>query len=258
MLHTYFKIKLLTIRAAMEYISNFWIMVISGVIVPILFFVMTGMIYTNLPSVGGWSRWELLLMAGFMYTSKGLMDLLFDGVWNTTEFIYNGKFDVVLSRPMSPLFQIVCQGIGLQGFGQFTTGLVILVMAMVQLQLMSIGHFIFTFLFLCCGTVFRLSTVIIFISSSFKMKSNVTMIPFVAYDIGEYARYPLAIYPMFVRIILFTIIPFGFIGYLPVLIFRGEHIILFSIFIVISSLLYFTLAQAVFHRGIQSYESMGM
>jgi len=78
------------------------------------------------------------------------------------------------------------------------------------------------------------------------------------YSIGEYAKYPLIIYPGWIRGILFSIIPFGFIGYVPVLILRNQNALLLAAALVCVTAVYLAFARWFFYRGIRNYESVGM
>jgi ABC-type uncharacterized transport system permease subunit len=63
---------------------------------------------------------------------------------------------------------------------------------------------------------------------------------------------------MWVRMILHFIIPFTSIGYIPVLLLRGENQLLNLLLIICISAAFFALARWVFYRSIRKYESMGM
>jgi ABC-type uncharacterized transport system permease subunit len=60
------------------------------------------------------------------------------------------------------------------------------------------------------------------------------------------------------RFVLLVLIPSGFVGFVPVLVIRGENSLLYTLALVVMTCLYFLAARAVFYYGIRKYESMGM
>lgn len=90
------------------------------------------------------------------------------------------------------------------------------------------------------------------------MGYNNVNIPFLAHSISEYGRYPLEVYPFWMRFVLLVIVPSGFIGYVPALIMRGFWPLQLTLALVAMTILYFLAARMFFYRGIKKYESMGM
>ena len=60
------------------------------------------------------------------------------------------------------------------------------------------------------------------------------------------------------RLILLFLIPFSFIGEIPVRILRGENAMLYGGGLVVISIVFVVAARAFFYWGIRKYESMGM
>ncbi|GHU18546.1 hypothetical protein FACS1894163_10670 [Spirochaetia bacterium] len=108
-----------------------------------------------------------------------------------------------------------------------------------------------------CGVILRVTTIILFASTLFYFKGANLNIPFMAHTLGEFGRYPVNIYPLWMRIILLYIIPTGFIGYVPALIMR-DGLFPLMISIPLMTACYFLVTRFVFYRGIKHYESMGM
>lgn len=259
MLRIFFKLKEQYIKTEMEYTFNFWMMLISGIVTRLLTMAIPFVIYKNLPNIAGWQEKEVYLIMSFLFIAEGLNSVLFEGIWQMPAMVFGGKFDTILSRPVSPFFQVLSFGMGLQGIGVFLFGIISL-----NILLKSLGRFTLVTLLLCllfivCGTVILMSVYLISNSLIFWFDSGGrTSIPFTINSLGQYARYPVTIYPKGVRLVLLFIIPYAFIGSIPAYILRGEHAISYSLALVGMSALFLLIARHVFYRGIKRYESMGM
>ncbi|MFV0400313.1 MAG: ABC transporter permease [Oscillospiraceae bacterium] len=259
MLKIYFKMKEQYLKTEMEYTFNFWMMVFSGVLMRGLMLAVPFVIYRNIPDIAGWKESEVYLIMALLFLSEGLCNLFFDGIWYIPARVFRGELDIYLSRPVSPLFQVLADEVGLHGLGVVALGLTSMLLSLASMDRFTLPALLFCLFFIVCGTVIRMSVYLITNSLVFWFESGGTSnIPFTVYSIGEYARYPVTIYPVWMRVILLVVIPFGFIGFVPALILRGEHVLLYSLALAAMSALSFLVARTVFYRGIRRYESMGM
>lgn len=115
MIRIYLKMKEQYIKTEMEYTFNFWMMLISGVVTRFVAMAVPFVIYKSLPDIGGWKEDEIYLIMALLSISDGACSVFFEGIWKIPEMVFHGELDNVLSRPVSPLFQILSYGLGLQG-----------------------------------------------------------------------------------------------------------------------------------------------
>lgn len=259
MINIFFKMKEQYIKTEMEYAFNFWVMIISGIFTKTITFAVPFVMYNNIPDIGGWSRDEIYLIMSFFCITEGLCSILFQGIWNLPQMIFDGQFDVVLSRPISPMLQVLSYEIGLQGIGDLIFGIISLNICLYSLHLFSFITIIICLFLIICGTIICLSIYIFTNSLVFWYDTGGrTMIAYTVSNIGQYAKYPVTIYPKVIQILLLFIIPYGFIGMVPVMILRGEHKISYSLTMIGISLFFFWFSKHIFNRGIRRYESIGM
>ncbi len=259
MLRIFLKLKEQYIKTEMEYTFNFWMMLISGILTRILIMAIPFVIYKNIPSIAGWQEHEIYLIMSFLFIAEGLNSILFEGIWQMPGMVFNGQFDSILTRPVSPLYQVLSYGMGLQGIGVFLFGIVSLNISLNALGKYNIGSILLCLFLIVCGTVILMSVYLLSNSLIFWYDSGGrTSIPFTISSIGQYARYPINIYPKGVQLILLFIIPYGFIGIIPAYIVRGEHVISYTLLLIGICIVFFLAARFVFYRGIRKYESMGM
>ena len=258
MVKIYFKFKSQYIKTQMEYKANFIMMVFAGVIMRSLLMGVVFVLFHNIPDIAGWHEGELYLILGFIVITEGLHNIFADGIWHIPNLVFRGNLDVMLSRPISPLYQIISYEIGLQGIGSVIVGFTSLLIGLVSMGWLTPLTIVMVIFFVLTGLVLRLSFNLISLSVAFWVYGGGMTSGFLVYSISEFARYPLTIYPGWMRFILFLIIPAGFIGFVPAMIIRGEEVLFYSLALLVVTVLYFLLARAIFYRGIKRYESIGM
>lgn len=259
MLRIYWMIKSQYLKTAMEYRFNFWMMAVAGFVMRALMMGVAFVLYRNVPEIAGFTEGQVYLIMSFMFITEGMSNIFFDGIWYIPRLVFGGELDVMLSRPVSPLYQILSHEVGLQGVGVLTIGFLSLFMALAALQALTITAALLSILFIVCGTAVRTSSYLIGACNVFWLKAGGQVnVPYTLYAIGEYAKYPVNVYPLFMQIVLFGLIPYAFIGYVPCLVLSGQRTLLYILLTITVSAAYSLLAGAVFYRGIRKYESMGM
>ena len=243
----------------MEYTFNFWMMFLAGVVVRTMMLAIPYVLFQNMSSIAGWHEMEIYFIMSLVFISEGFSNLFFDGVWEIPAMVFRGEFDTYLSRPVSPLYQVIVRGLGLQGTGVMVTGISILVISMHSLNWLTPVKIFICMVMIACGAVIRMSVNLISACHIFWLNvGSSSNVMFMTHSMGEYAKYPLDIYPMWLKIIMLTILPFGFIGFVPALIFRSDNMLLLSLAMLAFTALFFLFARFVFYKSINKYESVGM
>ncbi|MCI8623316.1 MAG: hypothetical protein HFG26_06575 [Provencibacterium sp.] len=258
MLRIYLKFKAQYLKTEMEYTLNFWMMAVAGVLMRAGMLAVAFVLFRNVPDIAGWNEAEVYFILSLIFLSEGVCNLLFDGVWSLPALVFRGEFDVMLSRPISPLYQLLAYGVGLQGAGLLPVGLISYFLSLHTLGRLNPFSILLMVPFVLCGAAIRVAAILIAASNVFWMRADGLSLTYLAHTVGEYAKYPVSIYPGWMQFILLAVIPYGFIGFVPALILRGERAVLLSLALLGFTALYCLLARAVFYRGIQKYESMGM
>ena len=258
MLKQFLRLKIQYIKTEMEYKFNFFMMIISGIILRLLLLIVPYIIYRNIDSINGWSEDEVYLLLIFLFITEGICNIFFEGVWEIPSFIFWGELDLILLRPLSPLIQVLSRGVGLQGIGVLAFGIGSLFWTLNRLEKINAIDILIFVAFIVGGTIIRLSVYLISNSVAFWINSSgSTDIPMVIGSIGEYTKYPVDIYPKWLQFILFFAIPYAFIGYVPVQIYRTGNTLHYLILFAIVSAVFFIAAVKIFYMGIKRYESPG-
>ncbi len=78
---------------------------------------------TRIPSLGGWSIQEIIFLYGFAMIPYGLFNILSLNLYEFgNAYIMEGKFDRVLLRPVSSLFQILFENFRIESFSRSPGG----------------------------------------------------------------------------------------------------------------------------------------
>ncbi len=259
MIKIFLKMKEQYIKTEMEYPLNFWMMLIAGVVTRLVTMAVPFAIYWNIPEIAGWKEEEIYLILAFLFIAEGTCSVFFEGAWKIPEMVFSGQFDNILCRPVSPLYQVLSYGMGLQGIGVVFVGVTGLCYFLIKLGKWNAGTILLSIFLILCGVMICMSIYLISNSLIFWFDSGGrTSVAYAIQSVGQYARYPLSIYPRGVQFVLLLILPFGCISVIPVLIIKGEHIVEYSLLMVVISVVFLMLGRFVFYRGIRRYESVGM
>ena len=85
-----------------------------------------GIIYTNIPTVGGWSVWEILLLDGYLLFSEGWVNFFFQGSWKIAQMVNKSEIDRFLVRPLPAGMQMAASRIDFDGLNKMIIALGIL------------------------------------------------------------------------------------------------------------------------------------
>lgn len=259
MIRIFLKLKEQYIKTEMEYPLNFWLMLLSGVVTRFFSMAVPFIICSNVQSIAGWKQDEIYLIMSFLYISEGLCSVLFEGIWQMPDMVFNGGFDSILSRPVSPFYQVLSNGMGLHGIGVVLFGVLSLNYCLIRLDIFRPAVLLMSPFFILCGTVICMSGYLLTNSLVFWYDAGGrTSIPYMISEVGEYARYPIMIYPKILQFILLFIVPYAFIGMVPAMVLTGQHMGILCTALILMSIFSLLCARFVFYRGIRRYESMGM
>ncbi|MCF0149616.1 MAG: ABC-2 family transporter protein [Clostridium sp.] len=247
------------IKTLMEYRMDFILGLIGFILVQLAGVIFIKLIFNVIPTLEGWSFYQILFIYGFAQIPRGIDHIFTDYLWIFSwKTIVNGEFDKYLLRPINPLFQVISESFQPDGLGEVIIGGILIVISSINLNvsynLLKIIGFIFVIL---CATLIYTSIKLATSSIAFWVKFSQSHM-FMAYQISTFAKYPMGIYPSAIKFILIFIIPFAFTGYYPGIYFIGEGNIITGIVLpFIVSLVSITVSYNIWLKGISVYESAG-
>ena len=247
------------IKTLIEYRADFILGLIGFVFVQAIGVIFIGLIFNAIPSLKGWSFYEILFIYGFAQIPRGIDHVFTDQLWifswNT---IVQGEFDRYLVRPLNPLFQVIVERFQPDGFGEIIIGTILLVTAWSKIGLeITFSRIVALIFVILCATVIYTAIKLAVTSIAFWVKFAQSYL-FMVYQLSTFVKYPVTIYPTWIRGILTFIIPFAFTGYFPAAYILGKGNFLSGVVMTfIVAVVSFLLAYRIWLWGMSRYESTG-
>ena len=246
-------------KVRLAYKADFFIAVFSSMTATVLGFGFMLVLFSKIPKLQDWSFYEVFFLYGFSLIPLGLFNVI---SWNLYEFgdiyIIQGRFDRLLLRPASTLFQVIFEKFRLESLQEVVTGTAVVAVSARQLHLAWRALDSFWFLLMViCGAVIYLAVFLILTSVSFWFEDRVGIVPPV-FNMLTFGRYPLTIYNVFVQFLLSWIIPFAFASFYPTTHFLGRRAFAPYFYLVPAVAAgFFLLAVCIWNKGVANYSSTG-
>ncbi|WP_411170418.1 ABC transporter permease [Clostridium sp. MB05] len=247
------------IKTLMEYRLDFILGLIGFIFVQFAGVIFIKLIFDVIPTLDGWSFYEILFIYGFAQIPRGIDHIFTDYLWIFSwKTIVKGEFDKYLLRPINPLFQVISESFQPDGFGEVIIGLILLITASLNLNIIYSPIKIVEFIFVViCATLIYTSIKLATASIAFWVKFSQSYM-FMTYQISTFAKYPISIYPAAIKFILTFLIPFAFTGYYPGAYFIGKGNMLSGVLLpFLVSLISIIVSYKIWLKGISVYESAG-
>jgi len=246
-------------KVRLAYKADFFIAFFSSMAATVIAFGFVLVLFTKIPKLQGWSFYEILFLYAFSLIPLGFFNVV---SWNLYEFgdiyIIQGRFDRILLRPVSTLFQVLSEKFRIESLQEVVTGLLVIGICVRKLGLSwTLADDLWFALMVACGAVIYLSVFLILTAVSFWFEDRVGIVPPV-FNMLTFGRYPLTIYNVFIQFMLSWVIPFGFASFYPTTHFLGRRAFTpyFHLVPLVASG-FFCLAVMVWNRGVRNYSSTG-
>ena len=214
--------------------------------------------------MGGMSRWEVLLMLGYVTCLTGLYQLFFsaNNTGHISRRIGRGQFDHMLLQPLPYAVQLTTESfIPFTGCQNLLCGVGIVIAAVHNLGIVVGAAFIAGlagYLIVSLATILGLSY--LFSSLAFYKQIAFEEIATTVVDelTGMLSNYPLGGMPHPVQWALVTVIPAGLLGWFPVCALLGKAPLgLSALFPLLVAAVVWSLASVAFRKGIRYYVKIG-
>ncbi|NLO08765.1 MAG: hypothetical protein GX129_02695 [Clostridiales bacterium] len=236
----------------LNFILNCTIMLLGDIIFPLI----TVLIYGSGAGFEGWTVYEVLLIQSIFTMSTAIADMTFHGVmWVTMDMVRSGNMEMVLILPVDTMFILMARTFSFEGIGLFIGGLVIFIVAILNVVVPSILMWLQFFAYFIIGVLVMMGIALVMAAISFKWVGN-SRIPEIFSSIRSFGKYPQSIFPKAIVIITSIIIPIAMIAYYPAaaLLGRGNS----GMFIMILPCLLFLLFGIYLYRYmVRLYQGVG-
>lgn len=240
-------------QGAMEFRASFLSQMLSMMINNSVWIIFWSIYFTKFPVIQGWELKDILLLWGITAGGFGWVIALFGNTLRLSNMIATGQVDLYLTMPKNVLLHMLVSRMSFSAWGDYLFSWLMFFIA--------VGWdtpLLFKYLLAQLGVgLLFLAVFVLTQSLAFYMGNSEGIAGLMAEAMITFSSYPIDIFHGFTRIILFVVLPAGFISSLPVTFFRDFHWGLVGGWIV-ATVVFMGLALAVFYHGLRRYESGNM
>ena len=240
----------MNLRASLALRGAFWLQAAFMVLNNLVFFATWWLLFARYPEIGGWRLHDVLTLFGVVASGFGASAVFAGGVRDLARSIGEGELDSLLVQPKPVLLHAVASRTLASGWGDLATGVGMLWIA----GALAPGMLGWTALAVATsGTVFTASGVIVQ-SLAFWIDGMETLARQIWEFTLTFSLYPRPLFTGEIAFLLYTLLPAGFVGFLPAELVRAPSVPL-ALAALAASLGWTLLALFVFGRGLRRYAS---
>ena len=238
------------LKASFALRGAFWIAAGAMVLNNLLFFTMWWIFFARFEEVGGWRIGDMMALYGVVAAGFGCAVVFAGGVRELSRYISEGDLDGFLCQPKPPLLHALGSATFAAGWGDLASGLLLVTLSgLLRLEtvpLLLVAVLISSVVFTASGVLLH------------SMAFWVGRVESLARQLWEFlitfSLYPRPLFSGALKLMLFTVVPAGFIGFLPVELLRAFSWSGLAAALA-GAVLYSVLAALVFAAGLRRYES---
>ncbi|MDR3513332.1 MAG: ABC-2 family transporter protein [Caulobacteraceae bacterium] len=236
------------IRASLADRTNFLLQMGGMAVNNGFFLALWVLFFAGFRSVGGWGAADMALLLGLIMTIVGISGVAFGGYRDMAGTILSGEIDALLTQPKPVLGRLLSRDSLPSAWGDLVVGLVILVgfgrLSWVQAPL-ALGA-------LACGLVVYLSAATAFASLAFWARGARSFARDLTDFLILFSSYPGSIFSGASKLVVYTLMPAGFIVLAPVRLLRAPGLGAAGV-VVGAAVVYALITLAVFQLGLARY-----
>ena len=243
----YFRFNL---AAAMEYRGSFLLQVFGMALNNAAFVVFWRIVYSKVETIGGYGFREVMFIWALASAAFGFAHILFGNLGYLTGMILQGELDAYLLQPKDVCLNVLCSKTVVSAWGDFAYGIILflLVYGFVPGRFLLFVFFTVFSGLLMASVFFTADTLTFFIGNTSALGRLVREF------LISFAIYPEGIFKGAVRWLIYSLVPAGFIVFLPLRIFNAFSWAWLG-WLILIDLAYIAFAYLLFRRGLKRYES---
>jgi ABC-2 type transport system permease protein len=238
------------LKSALALRLTFLLQVTFMVLNNLTFFVFWWVLFDRVPNLRGWQLPEVQLLFGLSASAFGLGVAVFGGVRHLGRFIDEGALDSLLAQPKPTLLYALGMRSQASGFGDFLSGLGFLGMS----GYLTWSNALWIVPLVLAGSLTFVAAGVVFFSLAFWLGRSESLSRQLWELLITFSLYPEPLFGGALRLLLFTLLPAGFVSYLPVRIVRDASA-LDALYLFVGTAAYALFAFWFFGRGLRRYSS---
>jgi ABC-2 type transport system permease protein len=214
------------------------------------FFVFWWALMQRVPVLRGWRLGDIQMLFGVVAAGFGLAVTVAGGVRHLGRFIDEGVLDTLLTQPRPVLLYALGLRSQASGVGDMLSGIAFIAwsgqLSWRALPLIAFAILASALVLIACG--------IVFFSLAFWLGRVETLARQLWELLITFSLYPEPLFGGMLRLVLFTVLPAGFVGYIPARLLRSPS---FALVLLMTAAIavYLAIAILVFDRGLRRYTS---
>ncbi|MGH9713961.1 MAG: ABC transporter permease [Candidatus Acidiferrales bacterium] len=246
-------------KVRISYRGDFFVSLITSFAATIFGLLFVVILFEKAPKLAGWQFEEVMFLYGFSLIPYGIFNVISMNLYDFgNNYIIEGKFDRVMLRPVSSLFQVLFETFRIESFQEVATGIFCIVWAGRRLGLVwtpaKLGMLLF---FGVCAGIIYVSIFLMLSTVSFWFEDRIGVHPPV-WNIIAFGRYPLSIYSGLVQFFLCWIIPFGLASFYPSVRLLGRTVTPeYAPLVPVVAVVFLAIAISLWNFGTRHYSSTG-
>lgn len=165
-------------------------------------------------SLGGWSPSTVLFLFGVTAMGLALAEALFNGIWHLPTYVHDGYVDRLLLYPVRSLLFVLVARPELHSIGNFLAGVGMVAIAFSMSPPAPVTYLLLPIWVVSTAVIYAACLVSV-ASWTFKIRGPLGPQYFILLHLLGAARYPIHIYPAWLKLVLLSVFPIGFATYLP-------------------------------------------
>ncbi len=238
------------LQAAMEYRAGFWSQLVSMMLNDGLWMAFWWLYFRRYPVVRGWVVNDIIVLWAVAAGGFGLATGVFGKAPRLARVITTGSLDSYLTLPKNVLLHVLVSATDASAWGDLAFGMVAFC---VLIHPALFDLFLFLGLVVLIAIIFTAFLVLLG-SLAFWLGNSEGLAQQLMGALISFSTYPTPVFHGAVKLLLFTLIPAGFISYFPVELLRDFRWPLFGGLVAFAAGIA-ALAWYVFYRGLRRYES---
>jgi ABC-2 type transport system permease protein len=237
-------------QAAMEYRAAFWMQILSMAASDSLWLFFWWTYFRQFPLTNGWQSSDIIVIWAVAACGFGISASIFGNAQQLASLIMTGGLDAYLGMPRYALLHVCIAATNPAAWGDifFAVGAYLL---FVRPDLFHIALFVLLALLISC--IFT-AFLVILCSLAFFLGNTEGLAQQMFGALISFGTYPLNVFHGAIRVLLFTVIPAGFISFVPLqLLHRFTWPLLGAMIAAVAVLV--LIAVGLFELGLRRYES---
>jgi ABC-2 type transport system permease protein len=238
------------LQAVIEYRVNFLIQVFGMMLNNAAFALFWGILIDRTGGIGGYGFSDVMFIWALVSSAFGLAHILFGNIRRLGMIVQKGELDLYLLQPKDVFLNLLASKTVVSAWGDFIYGWIV----MALIPGFDLGHIALFACFVLSGGILVAATFAAAESLAFFLGNSQAISSAVSEFLLSFSLYPETIFDRGMRWVFYTLIPSGFIAFMPLSVYRALNWPLVPLVLAIA-IAYAAGSYLLFRAGLKRYES---